>query len=138
MTDILSNLTSLGKLFDGRHVDREIILLCVRWYLRYKLSLRNLVEMMAERGVSLAHAPQEVPVGHDDPAMGAATYEKNRRIVAAVSSANALDSGTSAGHVRFKRRAYLSPRMPRSRDRSSASVCTGQTKALRSAALSLS
>jgi transposase-like protein len=28
---------------------------CVRWYLRFKLSLRDLVEMMAERGVSLAH-----------------------------------------------------------------------------------
>ena len=28
---------------------------CVRWYLRYKLSFRDLVEMMAERGLSLAH-----------------------------------------------------------------------------------
>jgi hypothetical protein len=27
----------------------------VRWYLRYKLSLRDLVEMLAERGLSLAH-----------------------------------------------------------------------------------
>jgi transposase-like protein len=27
----------------------------VRWYLRYKLSFRDLVEMMAERGLSLAH-----------------------------------------------------------------------------------
>jgi transposase-like protein len=27
----------------------------VRWYLRFKLSLRDLVEMMAERGLSLAH-----------------------------------------------------------------------------------
>jgi len=27
----------------------------VRWYLRFKLSFRDLVEMMAERGVSLAH-----------------------------------------------------------------------------------
>jgi hypothetical protein len=26
----------------------------VRWYLRYKLSLRDLVEMMAERGLSVA------------------------------------------------------------------------------------
>ena len=52
---MMSKLKSLGKLFDGRHFDREIILLCVRWYLRYKLSLRDLVEMMAERGVSLAH-----------------------------------------------------------------------------------
>ena len=30
-------------------------MLCVRWYLRYKLSFRDLVEMMAERGLSLAH-----------------------------------------------------------------------------------
>ena|SRR5208283_1352722 len=27
----------------------------VRWYLRFKLSFRDLVETMAERGVSLAH-----------------------------------------------------------------------------------
>jgi hypothetical protein len=37
------------------HFDSEIILLCVRWYLRFKLSLRDLVEMMAERGMALAH-----------------------------------------------------------------------------------
>jgi transposase-like protein len=43
------------ELFSGRHFDREIIILCVRWYLRYKLSLRDLVEMMAERGLQLAH-----------------------------------------------------------------------------------
>lgn len=29
--------------------------LCVRWYITYKLSYRDLVEMMAERGVNLAH-----------------------------------------------------------------------------------
>ena len=33
------------ELFEGRHFDREIIVLCVRWYLRFKLSLRDLVEM---------------------------------------------------------------------------------------------
>jgi transposase-like protein len=27
----------------------------LRWYLRFKLSLRDLVEMMADRGLSLAH-----------------------------------------------------------------------------------
>ena len=42
-------------LFDGRHFDREIIVLCVRWYLRFKLSFRDLAEMMAERGLSMAH-----------------------------------------------------------------------------------
>src|SRR5580700_5246949 len=48
-------MLSLDDLFKGRHFDREIIVLCVRWYLRYKLSFRDLVEMMAERGLSLAH-----------------------------------------------------------------------------------
>jgi hypothetical protein len=52
----MSKRKGLEGLFDGRHFDREIIILCVRWYLRYKLSLRDLVEMMAERGFSLAHA----------------------------------------------------------------------------------
>ncbi len=48
-------LKSLEELFGGRHFDREIIILCVRWYLRYTLSLRDLVDMMAERGLSLVH-----------------------------------------------------------------------------------
>jgi transposase-like protein len=45
----------MDNLFKGRQFDREIIILCVRWYLRFKLSFRDLVEMMAERGISLAH-----------------------------------------------------------------------------------
>ena len=39
----------------GRHFDREVVILCVRRYLRFKLSYHDLVEMMAERGLSLAH-----------------------------------------------------------------------------------
>jgi hypothetical protein len=34
-------------LFKGRHLEAEIIILCVRWYLRYPLSLRQLEEIMA-------------------------------------------------------------------------------------------
>jgi len=45
----------IDDLFKGRHFDEEIIILCVRWYLRFKLNLRDLMEMMAERGISLAH-----------------------------------------------------------------------------------
>jgi putative transposase len=45
-----------GGVFKGRHFDRSVILLCVRWYLAYGLSLRNLEEMMAERGISVDHA----------------------------------------------------------------------------------
>src|SRR6202023_2251351 len=44
------------KLFRGRHFEDEIIILCVRWYLRYSLSYRDLEEMMAERGLSLDHS----------------------------------------------------------------------------------
>ncbi len=51
----MDKLERLKEQFVGRHFDREVILLCVRWCLRFKLSLRGLVEMMAERGLSLAH-----------------------------------------------------------------------------------
>src|ERR1700738_1668955 len=51
----MSELKIVEKLFKGRHFDREVIILCVRWYLRFKVSLRDLVEMMAERGLSMAH-----------------------------------------------------------------------------------
>jgi transposase-like protein len=51
----MPRFSSLDELFEGRHFDREIIVFCVRWYLRFKLSLRDLVEMMAERGLAMAH-----------------------------------------------------------------------------------
>src|SRR5256885_9986800 len=41
--------------FKWRHFEAEIILLCVRWYLRYSLSYRNLEEMMRERGLHVDH-----------------------------------------------------------------------------------
>ncbi|MBJ8095997.1 IS6 family transposase [Bacillus cereus] len=43
------------NLFKGKHYQPDIILLTVRWYLRYNLSFRDLVEMMEERGLFLAH-----------------------------------------------------------------------------------
>ena len=46
---------SMNDLFEGRHFVGAVIILCVREYLRYKLSFRDLVAMMAERGLSLAH-----------------------------------------------------------------------------------
>jgi transposase-like protein len=38
-----------------RQFDAEIIVLCVRWYITYRLSYRDLVAMMAERGVIVSH-----------------------------------------------------------------------------------
>jgi hypothetical protein len=51
----MARFLDLGALFDGRHFDREVVVLCVRRYLRFKLSFRDLVEMMAERGLSIVH-----------------------------------------------------------------------------------
>jgi transposase, IS6 family len=42
-------------LFRGRHFEDVIILLCVRWYLRYSLTYRDLEEIMAERNLSVDH-----------------------------------------------------------------------------------
>ena len=39
-----------------RAFDTEIIELCLRWYITYRVSYRDLVEMMAERGVRVAHS----------------------------------------------------------------------------------
>src|SRR5437016_5663831 len=41
--------------FKWRHFESEMILLCVRWYLRYSLSYRDLEEMMRERGLQVDH-----------------------------------------------------------------------------------
>ncbi len=43
-------------MFKGRHFDQFLILLCVRWYLAYNLSLRDLEEMMAERSICFDHS----------------------------------------------------------------------------------
>ena len=44
-----------SALFKGRHFEAEIIVLCVRWYLRFGLSFRNLEELMAERNLAVDH-----------------------------------------------------------------------------------
>jgi len=39
--------------FKGRHFPGEVILLCVRWYLRYPLAYEHVAELLAERGVAV-------------------------------------------------------------------------------------
>jgi len=43
--------------FKWRHIQADLILLCVRWYLRYALSYRDLEEIMRERGLLLIIRP---------------------------------------------------------------------------------
>jgi transposase-like protein len=63
----MARFLGLAELFKGRRFDREIIVLGVRWRLRFKLSFRDLVEMMAERGLSIAHATIMRWVHHHAP-----------------------------------------------------------------------
>ena len=67
----MSRFVSVEELFAGRHFDGEIVVLCVRWYLSFKLSYRDLVSMMSERGIGLAHTT--------DFAMGAAALHTGIR-----------------------------------------------------------
>jgi len=62
------------ELFKGRHFDREIVVLCVRWYLSYKLSYRDLVTMMSKTG--------NWSGPHDDSSMGAALHARVREAMA--------------------------------------------------------
>ena len=47
---------AIDKVFKWRHYQAEVIVLCVRWYLRYSLSYRDVKEMMAEWGLSIDHS----------------------------------------------------------------------------------
>lgn len=47
---------SIASAFKRLHYPIDVIAQCVRWYLTYSLSLRNLEEMMAERGIHVDHS----------------------------------------------------------------------------------
>ena len=64
---VMARFLDLDDLFKGRHFDREVIILCVRRYLRFKLSFRNLVKMIEERGLSMAHTTIMRWVHHYSP-----------------------------------------------------------------------
>jgi IS6 family transposase len=58
-------------LFRGRHFEDVIMMLCVRWYLRYSLSYRDLEEMMAEH---FASAPSSRAPASESFLAGGQTY----------------------------------------------------------------
>ena len=49
-------MTLIRNTFRRLHYPVDIITQCVRWYLAYSLSLRDLEEMMAERGIVADHS----------------------------------------------------------------------------------
>ena len=49
-------IEALRKVIQRLHCPLEVMLVCVRWYAAYPLSLRQIEETMAERGVLVDHA----------------------------------------------------------------------------------
>ena len=49
-------IETLRKVIQRLHYPIEVMLVCVRWYSAYSLSLRHIEEMRAERGVFVDHA----------------------------------------------------------------------------------
>ena len=47
---------AVRKVLKRLHYPIEVMLVCVRWYAAYPLSLRQIEEMMAERGLVVDHA----------------------------------------------------------------------------------
>jgi putative transposase len=46
----------VARVLKRLHYPLDVILMCVRWYVAYPLSLRNREEMTAERGISVDHS----------------------------------------------------------------------------------
>ena len=46
----------LRRVFKRLHYPIEVMLVCVRWYVAYPLSLRHLEEVMSERGITVDHS----------------------------------------------------------------------------------
>ena len=66
--------------FKGRHHQQEIILQCVRWYVAYALSYRDLEELMQERGYAVDHSTVQRWVVHYAPRIEKA-FRKNKKRV---------------------------------------------------------
>ncbi len=49
-------IDELRKVIKRMHYPLEVMLVCVRWYAAYPLSLRQIEEMMIERGVFVDHS----------------------------------------------------------------------------------
>jgi len=66
--------------FKGAHFAKDIILTCVRWYVAYPLSYRQLEELMQERGVSVDHATVNRWVLKYSPQLEAAFHCRKRPV----------------------------------------------------------
>jgi putative transposase len=66
--------------FKGAHFVKDIILTCVRWYVAYPLSYRQVEELMQERGVAVDHATINRWVLKYSPQLEAAFHHRKRPV----------------------------------------------------------
>src|ERR1035437_4238872 len=84
MLDFCQSLTNstLRKVLKRLHYPLEVMLICVRWYLAYPLSLRHIEEMMQERGVFVDHSTVHPWAIKMLPVL-AAVFRRRKRLVGA-------------------------------------------------------
>src|SRR2546426_2503190 len=66
--------------FKGAHFPKDMILVCVRWYVAYPLSSRPVEELMQERGGSVDHATINRWVLKYSPQLEAAFHRRKRPV----------------------------------------------------------
>jgi transposase-like protein len=66
--------------FKGAHVAPELMLTCVRWYVAYRLSDRQLEERRQERGVLVDHSTIKCWVPKYSPQLEAAFHRRKRPV----------------------------------------------------------
>jgi putative transposase len=74
----ISILGSIVISFKGRHHQQDMILQCVRWYVAYSLSYRDLEELMQERGYAVDHSSIQRWVVHYAPRIEK-IFRKNKK-----------------------------------------------------------
>jgi putative transposase len=66
--------------FNGAHFPKDMILVCVQWYVAYPLSYRQVEELMQERGGSVDHATINRWVRKYSPQLEAAFHRRKRPV----------------------------------------------------------
>ena len=66
--------------FPGRHFPKDVILTTVRWYLRYKLSYRDVEELIGERGLKVDHSTVKHWVIKYAPLLAAVARRRKRAV----------------------------------------------------------
>ena len=66
--------------FSGRHFPKDLILTTIRWSLRYKLSYRDIEELIAERGIEVDHSTLNRWVVRYAPLLAAAARNHKRSV----------------------------------------------------------